>query len=164
MEAWNTLRVYYNRTTLHNRVAMTRRLREFKMEEATPMAKLLDAFNELVVGRQMLGGPVDEARQMVERMGSLPLEYELIASIVENTTDITLIEFKEKLLKEYERLQKKESKEKAFRENGNPEGMVELTGVNGKRIKMMEVLCIPGLDIRLLSVVKLEERSLTVEV
>ncbi|OWZ05438.1 polyprotein [Phytophthora megakarya] len=41
-------------------------------------------------------------------------------------------------------------------------GMVELTGVNGKRIKMMEVLYIPGLDIRLLSVVKLEERSLNV--
>ncbi|OWZ19016.1 hypothetical protein PHMEG_0006804 [Phytophthora megakarya] len=237
MEAWNTLREYYNRTTLHNRVAMTRCMHEFKMEEGTPMAKRLDAFNELVVGLQTLGEPVDEARQMVVLLGSLPSEYELIASIVENTKDITLIEFKEKLMKEHERLQKKETTEKAFRVNGNPgrfkagrgngrkgnrdwpvknsdagsdavfvvgeerltgwlidsgatshmtpfredlfgnkvtiadgkklrvagKVMVKLTCVNGKRIKMMEVLYIPGLDRRLLSVGKLAERALIVE-
>ncbi|OWZ20060.1 polyprotein [Phytophthora megakarya] len=195
------------------------------------MAKHLDAFDELVVGLQTLGEPVDEARQMVVLLNSLPSEYELIASIVENTKDITLIDFKEKLLKENERLQKKETTEKAFRVNGNPgrfqggrgngrkgnlghmkrdypvkssdagsdavfavgeerligwlidsgatshmtpfredlfafEGMassIELTGVNGKSIKMLEVLYIPGLDRRLLSVGKLAERGLTVE-
>ncbi|POM67185.1 Integrase catalytic core protein [Phytophthora palmivora] len=237
MEAWNTLRKYYNRTTLHNRVAMTRRLHEFKMEEGTPTAKHLDAFVELVVGLQTLGDPVDEARQLV---------------------------FKEKLLKEHERLLKKETTEKAFRANGNAgrfkggrgngrkgnspkknggfkvkcfkcdqvgqmkrdspskndgvdndavfsvgegrlsgwlidsgatshmtpfredlfdlegtvssievtiadgkklrvagQGTVRLTSLNGKHIKMMEVLYIPGLDRRLLSVGKLAERGLT---
>ncbi|POM71652.1 Putative Polyprotein [Phytophthora palmivora] len=95
MEAWNTLREYYNCTTLHNRnrVAMTRRLHEFKMEEGTPMAKHLDAFDELV--------------------------YELIASIVETSKDITLTEFKEKLLKEYKRLLNTETTEKEFRANGD---------------------------------------------
>ncbi|OWY97688.1 LOW QUALITY PROTEIN: polyprotein [Phytophthora megakarya] len=120
MDAWNTLREYYNRTTLHNHVAMTMRLHEFKMEEGTLMAKHLDAFDELVVGLQTLGEPVDKARQMVVLLISLPSEYELIASSVENTNDITLIELKEKLLKEHERLQKKETTEKAFRVNGNP--------------------------------------------
>ncbi|OWY99171.1 Integrase, catalytic core protein, partial [Phytophthora megakarya] len=236
------------------------------MEEGTPMAKHLDAFDELVVGLQTLGEPVDETRQMVVLLSSLPSEYELIASIVENTKDTTLIEFKEKLLKEHDRLQKKETTEKAFRVKGNPgrfkegrgngrkgnrqirsggfkgkcfgcdqvghmkrdcpvknndsdsdavfavgeerltgwlidsgatshmtpfredmftfdrmvsgievtiadgkklqvagKGTVKLPGVNGKRIKMMEVLYIPGLDRRLLSVGKLAERGLTVE-
>ncbi|POM81295.1 Putative Polyprotein [Phytophthora palmivora] len=114
MEAWNTPREYYNRTTLHNRVAMPRRLHEFKMEEGTPMTKHLDAFDELVVGLQTLGESVDEARQLVVLPSSFPSECELIASIVENPNDITLTEFKEKLLKEHERLQKKEITEKAY--------------------------------------------------
>ncbi|OWY97687.1 LOW QUALITY PROTEIN: polyprotein [Phytophthora megakarya] len=42
-------------------------------------------------------------------------------------------------------------------------GTVKLTGVYCKRIKMMEVLCIPGLERRLLSVGKLAEHGLTVE-
>ncbi|GMF29764.1 unnamed protein product [Phytophthora fragariaefolia] len=68
MQAWNTLREYYNRTTLHNRVAMTKRLLEFKMEDGSSMAKHLDAFDEV-------------------------------------------------LLKEHERLQKKETTERAFKAN-----------------------------------------------
>ena len=85
MEAWATLREFYNRTTLHNRVTMTRRLHDFKMEEGSTMAAQLDAFDELVVGLQTMGEPVDEARQMVVLLSSLPSEYELIRSIMENT-------------------------------------------------------------------------------
>lgn len=72
------------------------------------MTKHLDAFNELIVGLQTLGEPVDETRQLVVLLSSLSSEYELIASIVENAKDVTMIEVKEKLLKEYGRLQKKE--------------------------------------------------------
>ncbi|KAE8880455.1 hypothetical protein PF003_g35502 [Phytophthora fragariae] len=61
------------------------------------MSKHLDAFDELVVGLQTMGEPVDEARQLVVLL-SLPVEYELISSIIENAKDITLIEVKEKAL------------------------------------------------------------------
>ena len=50
-------------------------------------------------------------------LSSLPAEYELISSIVENAKDATLIEVKEKLLKEYERQDKKEATERALKEN-----------------------------------------------
>lgn len=267
MEAWATLREFYNRTTLHNRVTMTRRLHDFKMEDGSTMAAHLDAFDELVVGLQTMGEPVDEARQMVVLLSSLPSEYELITSIMENSKDITLIEIKEKLLKEHERQLKKETTEKAFRAIGSAgrfkggrangrkrndshkngggfrgkcfkcdqvghmkrdcpvkrgntsddavfavgedhlagwlidsgatshmtphredlfdfqgivssievtiangkklhvagKGTVKLSGTDGRRIKMMEVLYIPGLDRRLLSVGKLAENGLTVE-
>ncbi|GMF45505.1 unnamed protein product [Phytophthora fragariaefolia] len=109
IQAWGTLREFYNRTTLHNRVTMTRRLHEFKMDDGASMAKHLDTFDELVVGLQTMGEPVDEARQLVVLLSSLPVEYELISSIIENAKDITLFEVKEKLLKEYERLEKKDA-------------------------------------------------------
>lgn len=50
MEAWGTLREFYNRTTLHNHVKMTRRLHEFTREDGTTMTKYLDVFDEHVVG------------------------------------------------------------------------------------------------------------------
>ncbi|KAG3192209.1 hypothetical protein PC128_g10620 [Phytophthora cactorum] len=265
--AWNTLRDFYNRTTMHNRVSMTRRLHEFKMEDGVTMAKHLDNFDELVVGLQTLGKPLDEARQLVILLSSLPTEYELISSIVENSKDVTLIEVKERLLKEYERLEKKDGTESALKATANGgkfknaksfkgrkgnsarknnafkgkcyncdqighmkrdcpssnlsndeeavfavgkgrsagwlidsgatahmtphrndlfeyedleenievtiadgkkirvvgTGSVRLMGIDGKRIKMVEVLHIPGLDRRLLSVGKLAERGMSVE-
>ena len=82
MEAWATLRDFYNRSTLHNRVTMTRRLHEFKMDSGTNMAEHLDAFDELVVGLQTMGEPVHESRQLVVLLSSLPSEYELLSSIV----------------------------------------------------------------------------------
>ncbi|KAE8955119.1 hypothetical protein PR002_g31880 [Phytophthora rubi] len=61
------------------------------MDDGASMSKHLDAFDELVVGLQTIGEPVDEARQLV---------------------------VKEKLLKEYERLEKKDTTtERAFKVN-----------------------------------------------
>jgi hypothetical protein len=76
----------------HNRVTMTRRLHEFKMDDGSSVAKHLDSFDELVVGLQTMGEPVDEARQLVVLLSSLSAEFEMITSIIENAQDITLIE------------------------------------------------------------------------
>ncbi|CEG46142.1 FOG: Transposon-encoded proteins with TYA, reverse transcriptase, integrase domains in various combinations [Plasmopara halstedii] len=70
---------------------MTRRLHEFKVESGTSMAEHPNSFGELA-------------------------EYD---SILENAKGITLIEVKEKLLKESEKLQRKGATEKAFHENVN---------------------------------------------
>ncbi|OWZ18262.1 reverse transcriptase [Phytophthora megakarya] len=115
MQAWNTLLKYYNRTTIHNRVTMTRRLHEFKKEDGSTMARHLDKFDGLIVGLQTLGEPLGDSRQLIILLSSLPAEYELIVSIVENIKDVTLIEAREKLLKEYERQEKQESSEHALK-------------------------------------------------
>ncbi|OWY95297.1 polyprotein [Phytophthora megakarya] len=115
MQAWNTLLEFYNRTTMHNRVTMTHRLHEFKMEDGSTMARHLDKFVELFVGLQTLGESLDDSRQLVILLSSLPTEFELIASIEENNKDVTLIEVKDKLIKEYERQQKKEISERALK-------------------------------------------------
>ncbi|CEG42461.1 uncharacterized protein PHALS_12736 [Plasmopara halstedii] len=53
--AYGTLRDFYNRFTLHNRVTVTRRLRELKIESGTRIVEHLDAFAELVVNLQTTG-------------------------------------------------------------------------------------------------------------
>ena len=82
MHAWSVLRDFRNRPTLHNRVTLTR-LNELKMKNETSMTKHLDIFDELVVGLQTLGEPVDEARQLVVVQSSVSSEYEMIVFIVE---------------------------------------------------------------------------------
>uniref|UniRef100_A0AAV1TDJ7 Polyprotein n=1 Tax=Peronospora matthiolae TaxID=2874970 RepID=A0AAV1TDJ7_9STRA len=100
---------------MHNRVTMIRRLHGFWMDDDIMTTKLVDKFDELIVGLQSLNEPVDEALQLSILLSSMPADYELIASIVENAHDITLIEVKKKLIKEYERQEKKEATESALK-------------------------------------------------
>ncbi|DBA05163.1 TPA: hypothetical protein N0F65_005013 [Lagenidium giganteum] len=100
LQAWHTLREYYNRANIHNRVALTKKLHDFAMEDGSSMSAHLDRFDELVVATEAVGDGIDEARQLVVLLGSLPSSYDMIVSIIENAKDISLIEVKEKLLKE----------------------------------------------------------------
>ena len=55
-EAWVILREYYNRSNLQNRITLTRKLHDFRMEEGTSMATHLDRFGELVTAMEAVGG------------------------------------------------------------------------------------------------------------
>ena len=114
---------------------MTRRLHELKMEGGMTMTKHLDDFDELIVGLQTLGEPLDGARQLIILLRSLPTEYELICSVVENAKNFTLIEVKEKLLKEYERLDTKEGAAEGYSERQQVQGCEVLQGQQGLRFK-----------------------------
>uniref|UniRef100_A0AAV1U177 Uncharacterized protein n=1 Tax=Peronospora matthiolae TaxID=2874970 RepID=A0AAV1U177_9STRA len=94
------------------------------MENGSAMSKRLDAFDELVVVLQTFETPFDDSRQRGKLLSSLPTEYELILSIVENSKDITLINVKEELLKEGEQSQRNETTETVFP-----------VGRNGRRFK-----------------------------
>ena len=69
------------------------------MEELLSMNKHLDWLDDLVVGPQTLQEPMDECRQLIILLSSLPVQYELISSIMENLKDVTLVEVKKMLLK-----------------------------------------------------------------
>ncbi|KAE8977494.1 hypothetical protein PR003_g16928 [Phytophthora rubi] len=112
--AWNTLRDFYNRTTMHNRVSMTRRLHEFKMESTLTMVKHLYNFKELIVGLQTFEKPLDEPHQLVILLSSQST-YELISNIVEKSKDDTLVEVMEKLFKQHKRPEKTEGTERALK-------------------------------------------------
>ncbi|KAE8983391.1 hypothetical protein PF005_g21694 [Phytophthora fragariae] len=98
--AWNPLRDFCDRTAMHNRVTMNCRLHELKIEDGVEIPKHLENFDELIVGLQTFGEPLDDARQL-------------------ESNDFTLIEVEEKLFKEYERLDKKDDVERAFKATAN---------------------------------------------
>ncbi|OWZ24418.1 polyprotein [Phytophthora megakarya] len=145
MQAWNILLEFYNRTTMHNRVTMTRRLHEFKMEDGSTMARHLHKFDELIVGLQTLGEPLDDSRQLVILLSSLPAEYELIVSIVENSKDVTQIEAKEKLLMEYERQEKKEASERALKATS----LTKKRQAFGSKLGVLNNLCCSNADVQI---------------
>lgn len=52
---------------------------------------------------------MDEERKLTISFGSLPTEYELLVTILENSIGLTLMEVKEKLLKETDKKKQKET-------------------------------------------------------
>ena len=60
------------------------------------MVRHLDRFDDLSM--EAVGYAMDEARQIIVLLGSLPAEYEMIMSIIENSMGVTMVNVKEKLL------------------------------------------------------------------
>lgn len=75
------------------------------MSDEASMASHLNRFYELIAALEAAGEGVDNQRQLVILLGSLPIEYELIVSIIESMNSVSLNEVKEKLIKTYEKLQ-----------------------------------------------------------
>ena len=94
---------------------MTSRLHDFNMEDGMRMTKHLDKLDEVFVRLQSLDEPIDKARQHVILLSSLTASYEIIASIEEKVRDVTPIEVKEKLFKEYERQDNQKSTERKLK-------------------------------------------------
>jgi hypothetical protein len=136
-ETWETLREYHNQQNLLNRVAVTRRLHDFKMESGVTMTAHIDKLDELVVALELVGEPMDEARQLVKLLGSLPIEYKMIVAIVENMREVALIDVKEKLLKAYDKIHDKEKVEAAFKAqfaSKKKQGHAKYGGKDKKRV------------------------------
>lgn len=58
---------------------------------------------------------MDEEKTLTILLGSLPAEYELLVTILEYSNGLTLMNVKEKLLKEHDEKQQKETSEGVFR-------------------------------------------------
>lgn len=63
------IRDCYDRNNLQNHIALTRRLREFQMEERSIIAAHLDTFGEIVLAMEVVGDPIDQSRQLVILLG-----------------------------------------------------------------------------------------------
>ena len=69
------------------------------------MVSHLDRFDELVLSMEAVGDTMDEARQMTVLLSCLPADYKMIVSIIENSMGVTMVDVKEKLLKEHKKKQ-----------------------------------------------------------
>ncbi|KAE8981011.1 hypothetical protein PR001_g24123, partial [Phytophthora rubi] len=89
-DSWRMLEEQFNRNTLKNRLIVTKKLHNFKMESGTRFAVHVDQFKEIVLQMETVGEPLDETRQLVLLLGSLTDEYRMISTVLENTPNMTL--------------------------------------------------------------------------
>ncbi|KAE8986412.1 hypothetical protein PR001_g22611, partial [Phytophthora rubi] len=79
-DSWRMLEAQFNRNTLKNRLIVTKKLHNFKMESGTRFAVHVDQFKEIVLQMETIGEPLDETRQLVLLLGSLTDEYRMIST------------------------------------------------------------------------------------
>ncbi|GMF34365.1 unnamed protein product [Phytophthora fragariaefolia] len=63
-EVWRLLEKQFNRNTLKNRLSVTKKLHNFKMEPGTRFAVHVDRFKDLVLQMETIGEALDETRQL----------------------------------------------------------------------------------------------------
>ncbi|KAE8908340.1 hypothetical protein PF003_g7482 [Phytophthora fragariae] len=89
-DSWRMLEEQFNRNTLKNRLIVTKKLHNFKMESGTRFAVHVGQFKEIILQMETIGEPLDETRQLVLLLGSLTDEYRMISTVLENTPNMTL--------------------------------------------------------------------------
>ncbi|KAE9295107.1 hypothetical protein PR003_g24100 [Phytophthora rubi] len=75
-DSWRMLEGQFNRNTLKNRLIVTKKLHNFKMESGTRFAVHVDQFKEIVLQMETIGEPLHETRQLVLLLGSMRDEYQ----------------------------------------------------------------------------------------
>jgi hypothetical protein len=126
MEAWETLRSFFVKQNLHNKVQLRKQLHEFQMSNGDNLMDHFLRFDDLCLRLQAVGDTLDNDERLVILLGSLPREYDGMVKIIESRGDVKLLEAKEMLRREYESLQKRERRKEAFKAvvHGNRERRV----------------------------------------
>ena len=114
-QAWELLKTFFLRRSIHNRVQMRRKLHEFKMSKGGNVMDHFMKFDELCMTMNAIGEEVSYDEQLVILLGSLPDEYDQIIKIIENIPNIDIFQAKEMLQREYEGISRKETNEIALK-------------------------------------------------
>ncbi|CAI5722170.1 unnamed protein product [Peronospora effusa] len=114
-EAWEVLKTFFAKKNLHNRVQLRKELHEFVMETGASLMDHLLKFDELCLKLGAAGDSMDDDEKLVLLLGSLSSEYDDMVRIIEVHSNVTLLDAKEMLRREYDTLQKRDKKETAFK-------------------------------------------------
>ena len=118
-EAWEILKNFFIRRSIHNRVQMRRQLHEFKMVKGSSLMNHLMKFDELCESMSAIGDYVDPEEQLVILLGSVSEEYDPTVKIIENMQGMDIFRAKEMLRREYDGIQRKEAGEVALKASNN---------------------------------------------
>ncbi|KAE8908337.1 hypothetical protein PF005_g24995 [Phytophthora fragariae] len=110
-EAWETLRGFFVKQTLHNRVQLRKELHAFALGQGEDLMKHIVRFDDLCSRLAAVGETVSEDERLVILLGSLPPEYDAMVRIIEAHGKMTLLDAKEMLRREFEVVKKREEKE-----------------------------------------------------
>ncbi|POM81574.1 Putative Polyprotein [Phytophthora palmivora] len=128
VEAWEILKAFFVKKNLHKRVQLRQQLRDFSMESGTNLMNHMHKFDELFFKLGAAGDNVDDSEKLVVLLGSLTPEYDAMVRIIEVHNNVTLLDAKEMLRREYDTLQKREQKESAFKASAH--------GMYNKKLKV----------------------------
>ncbi|DAZ99706.1 TPA: hypothetical protein N0F65_000884 [Lagenidium giganteum] len=118
LEAWETLRDFFVKQSLHNRVRLRKQLHEFQMDEGGNLMEHFLLFDDLCLRLAAVGDRLGDDEKLVILLGSLPSEYDNMVKIVEAHDNVTLQCAKEMLRREFETIAKREKQKGAFKAGG----------------------------------------------
>ncbi|GMF25303.1 unnamed protein product [Phytophthora fragariaefolia] len=189
-EVWETLREFFVKQNLHNRVQPRKQLHDFQLTSGTELMDHLLRFDDLCLRLSAVGDKLNDDEKLVILLGSLSIEYDAMVKIIEAHSSVTLMDAREMLRRESETLKKREKQEEASnvsargvhgggrRQLQSPTDIVVASGQrlramgvgtvrfridSGRMIKVTEVLYVPDLDRRLLSIPSLVAKGASVE-
>nr|CCA23658.1 putative polyprotein [Albugo laibachii Nc14] len=112
---WDTLKDFFVRKNLHDRMHLRRQLHDFKMERGSNLMEHMMKFDKLTMSMSAIGDVMAEQEMLVVLLGSLSEDYEPITSIIVNFPGIDLMSDHEMLQREWDNVQEKEIKEVALK-------------------------------------------------
>ncbi|GMF20289.1 unnamed protein product [Phytophthora lilii] len=101
--------------SLHNRVQRGKQLHEFTLGSGEDLMTHIARFDDLCARLAAVGEKMTDDEKVVILLGSLPQEYDTMVRIIELQEHVTLLDTKEMLRREAEVIQKRDTKEQAFR-------------------------------------------------
>ncbi|KAJ0397408.1 hypothetical protein P43SY_008553 [Pythium insidiosum] len=107
--AWLTLERYFVKRNLHNRINLRKKLHELRMAQGE------DISEQMLEAMEAIGDLMEEDEKLVVLRGIVSADYDGIVKIIENKPDVDLLEAKEMLCMEYERIEEREASETALR-------------------------------------------------
>ncbi|KAE9040709.1 hypothetical protein PR003_g4256 [Phytophthora rubi] len=99
-EAWETLRMFFVKQTLHSRVQLRKQLYEFALGAGEDLMTLIVRFHDLCARLAAVGETMPEDEKLVILLGRLPPEYDAMVRIIEAHDKVTLLDAKEMLRRE----------------------------------------------------------------
>ncbi|GMF66381.1 unnamed protein product [Phytophthora lilii] len=115
LEAWEALKAFFVKQSLHNRVQLRKKLHEFTLGSGEELITHIVRFDDLCARLAAVGEKMTDDEKVVILLGSLPQEYDTMIRIIESQEHVTLLDTKEMLRREAVVIQKRDTKEQAFR-------------------------------------------------
>ncbi|GMF82113.1 unnamed protein product [Phytophthora fragariaefolia] len=97
LEAWEILRAFFVKQSLHNRVQLRKQLHEFTLSSGGDLMGHIVRFDDICSRLAAVGEIMSEDEKVVILLGSLPQEYDAMVRIIEASERVTLLDAKEML-------------------------------------------------------------------
>ena len=102
IEAWEVLKTFFAKKNLDNRVQLRKELHEFVMETGASLMDHLLKFDELCLKLRAAGDSMNNDEKPVLLLGGLSSENDDMVRIIEAHSNVTLLDAKEMLRREYD--------------------------------------------------------------